>query len=83
MDIEELKVTNKCVNKKCVGLEKDKRCKTTDACLAGYYCDSKTNRCAKQKEEYDTCTSSFECKNNLLCYKGICSNVLFSLGFSI
>ena len=79
IDIDEIRVTDKCVNNICVGKKQDQRCKSTEACLAGYYCDSKTNRCAKQKEEYDTCKSSYECQNGLLCYKKQCRDVYFSL----
>lgn len=79
INIPEIKTITRCVNKKCVGIEKDKKCQTTEACLAGLYCDSQTGRCEKQKAEFEDCKSTYECENSLLCYQGQCQDVMFQI----
>ncbi|MCQ2821562.1 MAG: hypothetical protein MJ252_30255 [archaeon] len=79
IDITEIKAENKCVNKQCVGLKEDQKCKSTEACSAGLFCESKSGRCKKQRAEYDDCTSSYQCENGLLCYQSQCRDILFSL----
>ena len=65
--------------KKCTGIPQYEKCERTENCLVGYYCSSISHRCEVQKSEYQECTSTFECKNNLLCYGGHCSNILYGL----
>ena len=69
----------KCVEGKCTGIQKYSKCENTDSCLVGTYCDGSTHRCEVQKDEYENCKTSYECKNNLLCYQGQCKDVLFTL----
>lgn len=71
--------SSECVEGKCTGKKDDQLCSSSEECLKGLFCDKNTKRCKAQKVEWDTCTSSFECQNNLLCYNGICKNVLFSV----
>ena len=65
--------------KKCTGIQKFKKCESTENCLVGYYCNTISHRCELQKGEYQECTSTFECKNKLLCYKNHCANILYGL----
>ena len=70
---------HKCENNKCSGYEKGHGCTKTEQCLAGTYCDLEQATCQAQKGSGDDCLDSYECKNDLLCYKGQCQNALFSL----
>ena len=66
-----------CQDGKCAGRAKDKKCSSSDQCLLGLYCDQKTGRCEKQKAEFETCNSSFDCENKYLCFQGVCTDTLF------
>ena len=69
--------SNKCENKICSGIKLNNKCNSTDQCLKGLFCSSKTNRCEYQRNIFESCDNSFDCQNNLLCYNGLCQDVLY------
>ena len=73
-----------CINNKCGGFGKGEKCSSHDMCLVGFYCDIIEQRCKFQKDINETCQSSSECLNHLLCYQKKCNDVLykFDIGHS-
>ena len=68
-----------CVEGKCSGIKKGKKCDYNYQCLAGLYCDINEGICKEQKNKDDMCNNSYECKNYLLCFEGKCLDKLFEL----
>ena len=68
-----------CVEGKCSGIKKGKKCNYNYQCLAGLYCDINEGICKEQKNKNDICNNSYECKNYLLCFEGKCLDKLFEL----
>lgn len=71
------KVLGKCNNNKCSGYIENEQCKSTEMCLAGYYCDTTNNKCEAQSDLNKACKSTYDCKNNLLCSEGKCQDILY------
>lgn len=69
----------KCINNKCSGYKEGESCKSTEMCLAGYYCNLTDNKCKIQSGINKECKSSYDCKNNLLCNHEKCQDVLYSI----
>ena len=67
-----------CKDSKCTGKAKDETCKTNEECVVGLYCDTTDNKCKEQKAVNTNCTSTYECKNSLLCYENKCQDVMYS-----
>ena len=44
--------SNKCENKICSGINLNNKCNSTDQCLKGLFCSSKTNRCEYQRKYF-------------------------------
>lgn len=61
----------KCVDKICKRATDPEKCPTGHAdCSVGKYC--KDNACVNQLDTDGKCSSTFECKNELLCLDGVC-----------
>ena len=69
---------HKCEDGVCNGMEEDGICEDNSWCVVGYYCDIHQGKCKKQLKEGEKCIESKDCKNNLICKSGVCSE-LFSL----
>jgi len=59
--------------KVCKGSATGDKCKDHLSCVAGSYCSS--NICTAQVESGKACESTYDCKNNLFCYKKVCTEV--------
>lgn len=72
-----------CKKGKCGGYGKGESCQSHDMCLVGLYCDTKEEKCKSQKDIDESCQSSYECLNHLLCFKKKCADVLykFDIGY--
>jgi hypothetical protein len=67
-----------CKNSVCTGYSNGDNCKETSWCNVGLFCDA-DSKCSPVRKENEACTKTTDCKNNLLCYKGLCQNVLYKL----
>lgn len=81
--------TKKCTAKVCVGAKKDENCKTDADCVVGHYCKAgekveDLHVCVAQLEKDAACTSTFQCKNTLICSDSKCVDAYsFDLGASV
>jgi hypothetical protein len=69
----------KCINQKCTGMAEGDTCFDTAHCLKGLYCNKNTKKCAKQRQIGESCLSSFDCINNIMCHNSTCSIEPFTL----
>lgn len=74
----------KCLSSKiCSGYAAGVNCTHTSQCNSGFYCkkdiEKNSTTCQSQESEKAACVSTFDCKNNLICYNNLCANVLYSL----
>jgi hypothetical protein len=76
---ESCNLNKECINKqcksgKCVGLKSGDRCDNSEQCVAGYSCRlvKKSGTCRKQEEIGGDCTTSSDCVNNGICFRGTC-----------
>ena len=69
---------HKCEDGFCNGMEEDGICEDNSWCVVGYYCDTHEGKCKEQLKKGKKCLNSKDCKNNLICHNGACSE-LFSL----
>ena len=69
---------HKCEDGKCNGIGENGICEDHSWCKAGLYCDPHQGKCKKQLKKGKGCLESKDCKNNLVCIDGKCSNI-FSL----
>ena len=67
-----IKAIKQCTDGVCAGIGENKACSDTKSCLAGFFCDAVKKVCTKQIENKETtCSSTYECANNLAC-NGTC-----------
>ena len=74
----------KCENHKCVFKNRiNKDCDNHYDCDVGEYCEIFTDqgkkRCELLKDKDESCMSTFECKNNLICLNLVCKDVLYKI----
>lgn len=69
---------HKCEEGVCNGMDEGGICEDNSWCIVGLYCDKYEGRCKKQIKKGESCLESKDCKNNLICANGKCSE-LFSL----
>jgi hypothetical protein len=69
--------TGNCTNKVCTGKNETQDCTQNAVCLKGLFCD--TDKCKKQKTQGESCATSYDCINSLLCHNGTCSIAPYSL----
>lgn len=73
-------MNGKCESGSCKFIELEKECNTLDPltyCGLNSFCltnsTTANSTCVKQSEKDQVCTSTYHCKNNLVCYDGKCS----------
>lgn len=64
--------SNSCEDKRCAGVEKDKKCSDVDEnCLPGHYCQKNANpedsECKEGKDDGEKCTRNEECLVGMMC----------------
>ena len=69
---------HKCESGKCTGYDTEHACTSSVECVVGHFCSKEQKKCIKLIKENGACTDTYQCENNLLCFEGICQNVLYS-----
>jgi hypothetical protein len=64
---------------KCTGSDIGEHCHDHSNCLVGLFCNYTSATCTKQRLKGETCKTSLECPNSLLCFNGTCSVAPFSI----
>lgn len=60
-----------CTDKKCIGIEENSTCVSTNQCKSQTYCDATKKICVKQKKN-ESCLIDEECVNYQGCHNGTC-----------
>lgn len=65
--------SNKCIDNKCIGKPLDSMCNKSNECAKSFFCDTKKNLCAPQKNINESCSLEDECDNIGGCLNGKCT----------
>jgi hypothetical protein len=65
--------SNRCDNKICIGKPLNAACNSTVECATSFFCDTKRNLCAPQKNMTESCSFEDECSNEGGCLNGKCT----------
>jgi hypothetical protein len=73
----------KCLSSKvCSGFASATNCTHTSQCNPSLYCKNNKEKniatCQSQESEKSICNSIYDCKNNLVCYNNLCSNLFYA-----